>query len=144
MQRTIIFFIFFLFFQLLLYLILIYSHGSNPQYVELKSLYLILLNNLNPDLIEFLQLKKNNGVESERARDLFYGLWISDLFMQRVENGQMWSFFCPNIAKKLQDAVGEDYKTLYYAMLHYAMLCHTILYYTILYYTILWQPLRST
>ena len=78
-----------------------------------KGSFAIFLEPHHPDLIEFLQLKKNNGVESERARDLFYGLWISDLFMQRVENGQMWSFFCPNIAKKLQDAVGEDYKTLY-------------------------------
>lgn len=51
------------------------------------------------DIEEFLELRLNTGSEDMRARDLFYGLWIPDLFMERVRNGQDWSLFCPNIAK---------------------------------------------
>ena len=48
------------------------------------------------DIFDFLELKKNHGNESDRARDLFYGLWIPDLFMKRVEANGTWSLFCPN------------------------------------------------
>ncbi|MDX1627689.1 MAG: ribonucleoside-diphosphate reductase subunit alpha, partial [Fulvivirga sp.] len=62
---------------------------------------------------DFLELKKNHGKEELRARDLFYALWISDLFMKRVENNEMWSLFCPNEAPGLADAYGEDFERLY-------------------------------
>ena len=61
----------------------------------------------------FLELKKNHGIDSEKARDLFYGLWISDLFMQRVKDNQPWSVICPTQCPGLQDAIGENYKQLY-------------------------------
>ena len=48
------------------------------------------------DIFDFLELKKNHGNESDRARDLFYGMWIPDLFMKRVEANGTWSLFCPN------------------------------------------------
>lgn len=48
-----------------------------------------------------MKLKKNHGKEEERARDLFYALWIPDLFMKRVEDDQDWSLFCPDEAKDL-------------------------------------------
>ena len=56
----------------------------------------IYLEPWHPDLIEFLDLRKNHGKEEMRARDLFYALWTPDLFMQRVEQNADWSFFCPN------------------------------------------------
>lgn len=67
----------------------------------------------HPDILDFLELKKNHGVESEKARDLFYGLWISDLFMQRVEANGQWSIIDPNQCPDLQDSVGDDYSKLY-------------------------------
>ena len=48
------------------------------------------------DIFEFLDLKKNTGKEEQRARDLFFALWIPDLFMKRVETNQDWSLMCPN------------------------------------------------
>ncbi len=65
------------------------------------------------DIKPFLELKKNHGVEEERARDLFYALWISDLFMERVQNDEMWSLMCPDKCKGLNDVYGDDYKKLY-------------------------------
>lgn len=67
------------------------------------------------DIFEFLDLKKNSGDEKLRARDLFYGLWISDLFMKCVENNSDWYLMDPNECKGLQQAVGEDYEKLYYS-----------------------------
>lgn len=67
----------------------------------------------HPDILDFLELKKNHGVESEKARDLFYGLWISDLFMQRVEANEPWSIIDPTQCPQLQDAVGDEYRKLY-------------------------------
>jgi ribonucleoside-diphosphate reductase alpha chain len=52
-------------------------------------------------------------VEEERARDLFYGLWIPDLFMKRVEQDASWALFCPNECKSLFDSYGEKFNTLY-------------------------------
>ena len=63
--------------------------------------FAIYLEPWHPDIMDFLELKKNHGNESDRARDLFYALWLSDLFMDRVEKDEMWSLFCPNKAKKL-------------------------------------------
>ena len=67
----------------------------------------------HPDILDFLELKKNHGVEAEKARDLFYGLWISDLFMQRVEANAPWSIIDPTQCPQLQDAVGDEYRKLY-------------------------------
>lgn len=65
------------------------------------------------DVEAFLEMKKNTGSEEERARDLFYALWIPDLFMERVDSNGDWTLFCPNEAPGLADAVGEDFKALY-------------------------------
>lgn len=65
------------------------------------------------DVFEFLDLKKNTGKEEQRARDLFYALWICDLFMKRVEADGDWSLFCPNEAKGLADVWGEEFEKLY-------------------------------
>ena len=67
----------------------------------------------HPDIIAFLDLKKNHGKEEVRARDLFYAMWISDLFMERVEANADWSLFCPNECPGLQDAYGDGFKQLY-------------------------------
>ena len=65
------------------------------------------------DIEAFLDLKKNHGDEDSRARDLFYGLWIPDLFMQRVKEDGDWHLFCPHECPGLQDAVGVSFKALY-------------------------------
>ena len=67
----------------------------------------------HPDLLEFIAAKRNHGNEEERARDLFYALWVSDLFMKRVENDEMWSFMDPDKCKGLCDVYGDEYETLY-------------------------------
>lgn len=65
------------------------------------------------DILEFLDLKKNTGKEEQRARDLFYALWIPDLFMKRVESKGTWSLMCPHECKGLSDCYGEDFEKLY-------------------------------
>jgi len=65
------------------------------------------------DVFEFLELKKNHGKEEMRARDLFYAMWIPDLFMKRVESNDVWSLFCPNEAPGLADCYGDDFERLY-------------------------------
>jgi len=65
------------------------------------------------DVEQFLEMKKNTGSEEERARDLFYALWIPDLFMERVEADAPWTLFCPNEAPGLSDVVGEAFVALY-------------------------------
>lgn len=65
------------------------------------------------DIEDFLDCKKNNGAEEMRARDLFYGLWIPDLFMKRVENDEDWSLMCPNECPGLDNKWGDDFETLY-------------------------------
>lgn len=67
----------------------------------------------HPDIYDFLDAKKNNGAEELRARDLFYGLWIPDLFMRRVEKDEMWSLMCPNECKGLCDTWGDEFNELY-------------------------------
>merc|ERR1712038_242458 len=74
------------------------------------------------DMFEFLELRKNHGKEEERARDLFYALWIPDLFMRRVKENKDWTLFCPNEAyadatgKGLIDVWGRDFEQLYEQM----------------------------
>lgn len=65
------------------------------------------------DVEAFLEMKKSHGAEEERARDLFYALWVPDLFMERVDSGGDWTLFCPNEAPGLADAVGDEFKALY-------------------------------
>lgn len=65
------------------------------------------------DIYDFLDAKKNNGAEELRARDLFYALWIPDLFMKRVENSEMWSLMCPNECKGLDNVHSEEFEKLY-------------------------------
>lgn len=65
------------------------------------------------DIFEFLDLRKNSGPESNRARDLFYAMWISDLFMKRVLEDGPWSLFCPNRAKGLVTSYGREFEELY-------------------------------
>ncbi len=67
----------------------------------------------NAEILEFLELKKNTGAESERARDLFLALWVSDLFMKRVKDDLEWSLFDPNECPGLEDCYGEEYENLY-------------------------------
>jgi len=78
-----------------------------------KGSFAIYLEPWHADIFDFLDLKKNHGKEELRARDLFYALWISDLFMKRVENNEMWSLFCPNEAPGLSDCYGEEFERLY-------------------------------
>ena len=65
------------------------------------------------DVEDFLRMKLNTGAEEERARDLFYALWIPDLFMKRVEEDGEWSLFCPNEAPGLADVWGAEFDALY-------------------------------
>ena len=65
------------------------------------------------DILDFLELRLNQGDEEARCRDLFSGLWIPDLFMKRVEEGGNWSLFCPDKAKGLSDVYGEEFEALY-------------------------------
>lgn len=65
------------------------------------------------DVFEFLDLRKNHGNESDRARDLFYALWVPDLFMKRVKENSTWSLFCPNEAPGLADCYGAKFEALY-------------------------------
>ena len=65
------------------------------------------------DIMEFLELRLNQGDEEARCRDLFTAMWIPDLFMKRVEQGGTWSLFCPDRAKGLSDVYGEEFEKLY-------------------------------
>jgi ribonucleoside-diphosphate reductase alpha chain len=78
-----------------------------------KGSFAIYLEPWHADVFDFLELKKNHGKEELRARDLFYALWIPDLFMKRVEADAEWSLFCPNEAPGLFDCHGEAFEVLY-------------------------------
>ena len=67
----------------------------------------------HPDIEDFLDLKKNHGDEESKCRDLFYALWISDLFMERVMGNKVWSLFCPDKCPGLSDCHSEAYRELY-------------------------------
>ena len=67
----------------------------------------------NPEILEFLELRKNTGAESERARDIFLALWISDLFMKRVEADAEWSLFDSDECQGLDEAYGDAFEQLY-------------------------------
>jgi len=78
-----------------------------------KGSFAIYLEPWHADIKDFLELRRNHGKEEMRARDLFYALWIPDLFMKRVENNEEWSLFCPNEAPGLSDCHGEEFERLY-------------------------------
>ncbi len=78
-----------------------------------KGSFAIYLEPWHADIFDFLELKKNHGKEENRARDLFYALWIPDLFMERVEADGEWSLFCPNEAPGLCDTYGDKFRDLY-------------------------------
>jgi ribonucleoside-diphosphate reductase alpha subunit len=78
-----------------------------------KGSFAIYLEPWHADIFEFLDLKKNHGKEEMRARDLFYAMWLPDLFMKRVESNEMWSLFCPNEAPGMADCYGEEFERLY-------------------------------
>jgi len=67
----------------------------------------------HPDIEQFLELKKNHGDEESKSRDLFYGLWISDLFMKRVENDEQWTLFCPSKCPGLSNLYGNKFENKY-------------------------------
>jgi ribonucleoside-diphosphate reductase alpha chain len=79
-----------------------------------KGSFAIYLEPWHADVFEFLELKKNHGKEEMRARDLFYALWIPDLFMKRVEDNEEWSLFCPHECPGLSDTHGEEFEALYH------------------------------
>lgn len=84
-----------------------------------KGSFAMYLEPWHADVLDFLELRKNHGKEEQRARDLFYGLWVPDLFMRRVKDNQDWTLFCPNEAfdettgKGLMDVWGEEFDRLY-------------------------------
>jgi len=84
-----------------------------------KGSFAMYLEPWHADVFDFLELKKNHGKEEQRARDLFYGLWIPDLFMKRVKENADWTLFCPNetvnveTGKGLMDFFGDEFEALY-------------------------------
>jgi ribonucleoside-diphosphate reductase alpha chain len=78
-----------------------------------KGSFALYLETWHADIFDFLELKKNHGKEEMRARDLFYAMWISDLFMKRVEEDDKWTLMCPNECPGLQDCHGDEFDKLY-------------------------------
>ena len=75
--------------------------------------FAIYLEPWHADIFDFLELRKNHGDEELKARDLFYGLWIPDLFMKRVEEDKEWTLMCPDECPGLSDVYGERFNELY-------------------------------
>ncbi|KAF2707071.1 hypothetical protein K504DRAFT_504256 [Pleomassaria siparia CBS 279.74] len=76
--------------------------------------FAIYLEPWHADVFSFLDLRKNHGKEEVRARDLFYALWIPDLFMKRVQENGDWTLFCPNEAPGMADVYGDEFEALYH------------------------------
>lgn len=79
-----------------------------------KGAFAVYIEPWHADIFDFLELKKNHGKEELRARDLFYALWMPDLFMERVKEDGEWSLFCPNEAPGLHDCYGGEFEALYH------------------------------
>ena len=79
-----------------------------------KGSFAIYLSPWHSDILEFLDLKKNQGHEDLRARDLFYAMWVSDLFMKQVEKDGDWYLMCPDECPGLNDVYGDDFEELYW------------------------------
>jgi ribonucleoside-diphosphate reductase alpha subunit len=75
--------------------------------------FAIYLEPWHADVEDFLEMRKNHGDEESKARDLFYALWISDLFMERVKSNAKWSLFCPHECPGLSDVYGDKFEKLY-------------------------------
>jgi ribonucleoside-diphosphate reductase alpha chain len=78
-----------------------------------KGSFAIYLETWHADIFEFLDLKKNTGKEEMRARDLFFAMWTSDLFMKRVEEDTTWTLMCPNECPGLDEVYGDEFEALY-------------------------------
>ena len=78
-----------------------------------KGSFAIYLETWHADIFEFLDLKKNTGKEEMRARDLFFAMWTSDLFMKRVEADTTWTLMCPNECPGLDEIYGDEFEALY-------------------------------
>jgi ribonucleoside-diphosphate reductase alpha chain len=78
-----------------------------------KGSFAIYMEPWHADIFDFLDLKKNHGAEEMRARDLFYAMWISDLFMKRVQEDGQWTLMCPNECPNLFDVYGDEFEALY-------------------------------
>ena len=78
-----------------------------------KGSFAIYIEPWHSDIFDFLELKKNHGKEEMRARDLFYAMWIPDLFMKRVESNEEWTLMCPNECPGLHDTHSEEFEKLY-------------------------------
>ncbi|MDC0339271.1 ribonucleoside-diphosphate reductase subunit alpha, partial [Flavobacteriales bacterium] len=78
-----------------------------------KGSFAIYVEPWHADIFSFLDLKKNTGKEEDRARDLFYALWVPDLFMKRVEENGEWTLMCPNECPGMSDVYGDEFETLY-------------------------------
>ena len=79
-----------------------------------KGSFAIYLEPWHADIFDFLDLKKNHGKEEMRARDLFYAMWIPDLFMKRVQEDGMWTLMCPNECPGLADMHSDEFEALYH------------------------------
>ncbi len=79
-----------------------------------KGAFAVYLEPWHADIFDFLDLKKNHGKEENRARDLFYAMWVPDLFMERVKDNGKWSLFCPNEAPGLHECYGGEFEALYH------------------------------
>lgn len=78
-----------------------------------KGSFAIYIETWHADIFEFLDLKKNTGKEEMRARDLFFAMWTSDLFMKRVQEDASWTLMCPNECPGLYDVYGEEFEAMY-------------------------------
>lgn len=78
-----------------------------------KGSFAIYIETWHADIFDFLDLKKNHGKEEMRARDLFYAMWTSDLFMKRVQEDATWTLMCPNECPGLYDVYGDEFEALY-------------------------------
>lgn len=78
-----------------------------------KGAFAVYVEPWHADIYDFLQLRKNHGKEENRARDLFYALWVPDLFMRRVEKNEEWTLMCPNECPGLTTTWGEEFENLY-------------------------------
>lgn len=92
--------------------------NSTARYVDQgggkrKGAFAVYLEPWHADIFDFIELKKNHGKEELRARDLFYAMWIPDLFMKRVKDNASWSLMCPNECPGLCDVYGEEFEALY-------------------------------
>ena len=85
------------------------DQGGNKR----KGSIAIYLEPWHADIEDFLEMKKNHGDEESRARDLFYALWVSDVFMQRVNDDKQWSLFCPTVVGNLADLYGPAFQLKY-------------------------------